>query len=89
MKKPNILIFYTDDQRFDTIRALGNSRIRTPNIDRLIARGTTFTNAHIPCGTHGAVCMPSRAMLHTGRTLFHLEDSGNHIPEEHTMLGEM
>lgn len=89
MKKPNILIFYTDDQRFDTIQALGNSRIRTPNIDRLIARGTTFTNAHIPCGTHGAVCMPSRAMLHTGRTLFHLEDSGNHIPEEHTMLGEM
>jgi len=89
MDKPNILIFFTDDQRFDTIGALGNSRIHTPNIDRLVARGTTFTQAHIPCGTHGAVCMPSRAMLHTGRTLFHLEDSGNHIPEEHTMLGEM
>ena len=85
---PNVLLFFTDDQRFDTIRALGNTAIHTPNIDRLVARGTTFTHAHIPCGTHGAICMPSRAMLHTGRTLFHLHDSGNTIPAEHTMLGE-
>ena len=88
MPKPNVLVFFTDDQRFDTIRALGNSAIHTPNIDRLVARGTTFTHAHIPCGTHGAICMPSRAMLHTGRTLFHLHDSGSSIPAEHTMLGE-
>ena len=88
-KKPNVLIFFTDDQRFDTIGALGNDVIRTPNIDRLVARGTTFTQAHIPCGTHGAICMPSRAMLHTGRTLFHLQNSGETIPDEHTMLGEL
>ncbi|MEM7366001.1 MAG: sulfatase-like hydrolase/transferase [Pseudomonadota bacterium] len=88
MTKPNILVFFTDDQRFDTIAALGNHRIKTPNIDRLVARGTTFTQAHIPCGTHGAICMPSRAMLHTGRTLFHLKDSGESIPTDHTMLGE-
>ncbi len=88
MPQPNILLFFTDDQRFDTIRALGNGAIQTPNIDRLITRGTTFTHAHVPCGTHGAICMPSRAMLHTGRTLFHLEDSGSSIPDEHTMLGE-
>ena len=87
-KPPNVLLFFTDDQRFDTIAALGNSAIQTPNIDRLVARGTTFTQAHIPCGTHGAICMPSRAMLHTGRTLFHLHDSGSSIPAEHTMLGE-
>ena len=85
---PNVLIFFADDQRFDTIRALGNPAIHTPNIDRLVQRGTTFTHAHIPCGTHGAICMPSRAMLHTGRTLFHLHDSGSSIPAEHTMLGE-
>ena len=85
---PNVLLFFTDDQRFDTIRALGNAAIHTPNIDRLVARGTTFTQAHIPCGTHGAICMPSRAMLHTGRTLFHLHDSGSSIPADHTMLGE-
>ena len=87
MTRPNILIFFTDDQRFDTIGAFG-SPVSTPNIDRLVARGTTFTHAHIPCGTHGAICMPSRAMLHTGRTLFHLHDSGSSIPDEHTMLGE-
>ena len=87
-KPPNVLLFFTDDQRFDTIHALGNSAISTPNIDRLVARGTTFTHAHIPCGTHGAICMPSRAMLHTGRSLFHLHDSGSSIPDEHTMLGE-
>ena len=87
-KQPNVLLFFTDDQRFDTIHALGNSAISTPNIDRLVARGTTFTHAHIPCGTHGAICMPSRAMLHTGRSLFHLHDSGSSIPDEHTMLGE-
>ena len=86
-KPPNILLFFTDDQRFDAVGALGGT-VRTPNLDRLIARGTTFTHAHIPCGTHGAICMPSRAMLHTGRTLFHLHDSGSTIPAEHTMLGE-
>lgn len=82
MTRPNVLIFFTDDQRFDTLRALGNDAIHTPNIDRLIARGTTFTQAHIPCGTNGAICMPSRAMLHTGRTLFHLHDSGSSIPAD-------
>ena len=71
--KPNILLFFTDDQRFDTISALGNNQIHTPNLDALVSGGTTFTQAHIPGGTCGAVCMPSRAMLHTGRTLFHLD----------------
>ena len=40
-KKPNILFFFTDDQRFDTISALGNNEIRTPNIDNLVEKGTT------------------------------------------------
>lgn len=88
MSRPNVLFFFTDDQRFDTIAALGNPHVRTPNMDRLVARGTTFTHAHIPGGTSGAVCMPSRAMLHTGRTLFHLHGAGESIPTEHTLLGE-
>jgi len=87
-EQPNIVFFFTDDQRFDTIGALGNSEIQTPHIDCLVERGTAFTQAHIPCGTSGAVCMPSRAMLHTGRTLFHLEREGQNIPPEHTTLGE-
>ncbi len=88
MKRPNIVFFFTDDQRFDTIHALGNAAIHTPNIDKLVARGTTFTHAHIPCGTCGAVCMPSRAMLHTGRSLFHLDREGQQIPQDHTTLGQ-
>ncbi len=86
--KRNVLFFFTDDQRFDTIRALGNPSIHTPNLDTLVDRGTAFTRAYIPGGTCAAVCMPSRAMLHTGRTLFHIERHGERIPEEHKTLGE-
>ena len=87
-EKPNILFLFTDDQRFDTIRALGNEDLITPNLDRLVEEGTTFTQASIMGGTSGAVCMPSRAMLMTGRTLFHLEGEGQSIPETHAMLPE-
>ena len=86
--RPNILFFFTDDQRFDTIHALGNAEIQTPTMDRLVGEGTTFTHAHIPGGTSGAICMPSRAMLHTGRTLFHLEGAGQNIPNDHVLMGE-
>lgn len=89
MKKlPNVLLIITDDQRFDTLHALGNEAIRTPNLDRLVRRGTAFLQAHIPSGTCGAVCMPSRAMLNTGRHLFHLFETGGDIPPDHTTLGE-
>ena len=87
-RPPNILFFFTDDQRFDTIRALGNPCVITPTMDRLVAAGTAFTHAHIPGGTSGAVCMPSRAMLHTGRTLFHLCGAGEDIPLDHVLMGE-
>ncbi len=86
--QPNIVFFFTDDQRFDTIQALGNPRIKTPNMDRLVQMGTTFTHGHIPCGTSGAVCMPSRAMIMTGRTLFRIKDEGQTIDKEHVMLGK-
>lgn len=87
-KKPNILFIVTDDQRYNTIRKLGNPEIITPNMDALARCGTSFTQAHIPGGTSGAVCMPSRAMIHTGRTLFQLEEEGQNIPVEHKTLGE-
>jgi len=87
-KKPNILFFFTDDQRFDAVSALGNREIQTPNIDKLAERGTVFTHAHIAGGTAGAICMPSRAMLHTGRTLFHLNGEGQTLSENHALLGE-
>lgn len=87
-KKPNVLFIITDDQRFDTIHALGNKDIITPNLDRLVQRGTAFTRAHIAGGTCGAVCMPSRAMVLTGRNPFHLEELGGNIPAEHKTVAE-
>ena len=88
MKRPNILFLFADDMRDDTIHCLGNPDIVTPNLDFLAQSGTCFLNANIPGGSCAAVCMPSRAMLNTGRTLFHLKDFGSQIPEEHALLGE-
>lgn len=87
--KKNVLFVVTDDQRFNTIHALGNPDIITPTMDWLVEGGTAFTEAHIPCGSSGAVCMPSRAMLNTGRTLFHIEGEGQNIPLNHTTMGEV
>ena len=84
----NVVVLYTDDQRYNTIAALGNTEIRTPNLDRLVREGTTFTHAHTMGGMHGALCAPSRSMLMTGRPLFRLLESGNRIPEEHVMMPE-
>ena len=64
--KPNFLVIVTDDQRPDTIGALGNPRIHTPNLDRLVKNGTTFTN--FLCSN--PLCVPSRAEILTGCTGF-------------------
>jgi arylsulfatase A-like enzyme len=88
-KGANILFLFTDDQRFDTIRALGNEEIITPNMDKLVREGTTFTNAYIMGSMSGAVCMPSRAMLLSGKNLFDLVDKGRTIPPEQRMLPEV
>lgn len=58
----NVLLIVTDDQRPDTIAALGNPIIKTPHLDRLVRRGTTFTAA--TCAN--PICTPSRAELLTG-----------------------
>ncbi len=71
---PNILFLFADDQRTDTIAAYGNERIQTPNLDRLSRTGMNFRNSYCFGSPHGAVCVPSRAMLHSGRNLFHLKD---------------
>ena len=69
-KKLNVLFILADDMRRDTIAALGNTNIKTPYPDKLVKAGTAFTRAHIQGSLSGAVCMPSRAMIMTGRSLF-------------------
>ncbi len=61
--RPNILLLYMDDQRFDTLGCMGNKAIRTPNIDRLASQGTIFRNSL--CTT--SICAISRASLLTGQ----------------------
>jgi arylsulfatase A-like enzyme len=74
-KRPNVVFIFTDDQRADTIVALGNSHIRTPNLDKLVKRGTVFTRAYCMGAMQGAVCVPSRAMVLSGRSLFRINES--------------
>ena len=64
--KPNVLLIVTDDQRPDTIAALGNDVIDTPNLDRLVKRGTTFEQA--TCAN--PLCVPSRAEILSGCSSF-------------------
>lgn len=68
-QSPNVIVLFTDDQRFNTIAALGQREVYTPNLDRLVAMGVSFDRAHVQGSHHGAVCAPSRAMLLSGRPM--------------------
>jgi len=65
-ERPNLLLIVADDQRPDTISALGNKHIQTPYLDEIVRRGTVFTRA--TCAH--PLCHPSRAELITGCTGF-------------------
>ena len=83
--KPNILLLVTDDQRPDTVAALGNDEIETPNLDRLDERGTSFLGA--TCAN--PLCVPSRAEILTGCSSFRngvLGMGGERIDPKLTLL---
>ncbi|MCX7847582.1 MAG: sulfatase-like hydrolase/transferase [bacterium] len=61
--RPNILVILTDQQRYDSISALGNSIIRTPHYDRVVREGTTFTEAYTP----SPECVPARCSFTMGQ----------------------
>lgn len=63
MPQDNIVLITTDQQRFDTIQALGNSSIYTPHLDYLYTMGTAYTRCYADC----PICVPSRTSLMTGR----------------------
>jgi len=73
--KYNILFLLADDQRSDTIRAYGNNNIRTPNLDELIAQGFSFRRNYCLGSSGGAVCIPSRAMINSGRSYFNVNSN--------------
>ncbi|MCP5114231.1 MAG: sulfatase-like hydrolase/transferase, partial [bacterium] len=81
--RPNILWICTDQQRWDTIQALGNDRIRTPNIDRLVREGVAFTQAYC----QNPVCTPSRGSFLTGcypSTIRCTRNGNDFFPPENT-----
>lgn len=71
--RPNILWYCTDQQRFDTINALGNRFVKTPTIDRLVSQGVAFTHAYC----QSPICTPSRSSFMTGMYPSRLHNTRN------------
>ncbi len=72
-KQPNILFILADDLGYGDLGVYGQKRITTPNLDRLAAQGTRFTQAH----AGATVCAPSRSVLMTGLHTGHARIRGN------------
>lgn len=62
LRRPNVLILFTDQQRWDALGAAGNPHIQTPNLDALARRGVLFHRAYC----NAPVCMPSRHSMLSG-----------------------
>ena len=71
--QPNILWYCTDQQRFDTIGALGNPHVRTPNLDRFVGQSVAFTHAYC----QSPICTPSRSSFLTGMYPSRVHNSRN------------
>jgi len=84
--KPNIVLLFTDMQRYDTIHALGNPVIKTPHLDELVKRGVSFTSAYTP----SPVCVPARWCMQYGKypAASKLTDNGNMPPDDGSSLPE-
>lgn len=86
--RPNILWYCTDQQRFDTIRALGNEYINTPVLDSIVKNGVAFTNAYTQC----PICTPSRATFLTGKypATHHVHRNGNdYFPSSEVLVTKL
>ena len=85
--RPNILWICTDQQRYDTIAALGNPQVSTPNLDRLAREGVAFERAYC----QSPICTPSRASFLTGMypSSIHVNRNGNpSFPDFPPLIGK-
>ena len=87
-ERPNIVNIFVESMCYSDIAALGNDEIITPNLDRLMARGTTMFETHNMGSFSKAVCVPSRGMIYSGRNLFSLPGNGGDVPKEDALIGE-
>lgn len=84
-RRPNILWYCSDQQRWDTIHALGQMAIRTPTLDWLCTNGVAFKRAY----TQSQICTPARATFLTGRypATHHVFRNGNsYFPAHETLV---
>lgn len=80
--RPNVLFLFADDQCFETIGALGLTDIETPNLDRLVKEGTTFSRAYNMGSWSGAVCVASRHMLNAGAFVWHAQKISDNLNQK-------
>src|SRR5216117_1123296 len=80
--RPNILLLFPDQHRFDWTGFNKNLSVRMPNLDRLAQRGVRFTNAVVA----SPLCAPSRACLASGKEYDHcrVRDNGENYPVDQT-----
>ncbi len=88
-KPPNLVFIFADDQCFRTVHALNNPEVQTPNLDRLVAGGVTFTHAYNQGSWSGAVCVASRTMLNTGLFLWNAARVYRNTDREFRQRGRM
>lgn len=90
--KPNILFIFADDLSYETIQKqmqgkdnpLGHDVIYTPNLDRLVDMGTSFTHTYNMGGWNGAICVASRSMLISGRYIWQAQELANRWAKKDT-----
>ena len=87
MKRPNILLIYTDQHRWDAMGVNGNPDVKTPNMDRLANEGVNFDHYFI----QNPVCMPSRVSFLTGQypSTTGITHMGVPVPEDFVTLPKM
>ncbi len=88
-EKPNVLFIMVDDLQSFSIAQRGNPDVTTPNIDSIIRSGTYFNNTYSNGALGGALSMPSRAMVMTGKNIFEVKEDGSYIPEAHKTMPEL
>jgi len=79
-EKSNVMFIFADDQTYESIGAYGQLNIKTPNLDRLVKRGVSFTHSYNMGAWGGAVCVASRAMLNSGRFVNRAEKGVKQYP---------
>ena len=94
-ERPNVLIILVDDLGYGDLSSYGAEDLKTPQVDRLVARGMRFSNFYANC----PVCSPTRASLLTGRypelvgvpgvIRTHAENSWGYLAEDAVMLPEL